>query len=128
MSDRFGMTGNYLIHSAKGTSWEKKDHKYIRKENGKYYYEQNKSLDKELEGLTEKYLSEDQDISLNEFRKKHLSYNDINDRKSAIIGLQQNIKAYNRAKNKNEKEYAEMMIEACLEEIYKKDIKLNQRK
>ena len=24
MSDRFGMTGNYLIHSAKGTSWEKK--------------------------------------------------------------------------------------------------------
>ena len=128
MSDRFGMTGNYLIHSAKGTSWEKKDHKYIRKENGKYYYKENKSLDKELEGLTEKYLSEDQDISLNEFRKKHSSYNDINDRKSAIIGLQQNIKAYNSAKNKNEKEYAEMMIEACLEEIYKKDIKLNQRK
>lgn len=120
MSDRFGMTGNFLVHSAKGTSWEKKDHKYIRKEN--------KSLDKELEGLTEKYLSEDQDISLNEFRKKHLSYNDINDRKTAIIGLQQNIKAYNSAKNKNEKEYAEMMIEACLEEIYKKDIKLNQRK
>ena len=70
MSDRFGMTGKYLVHSAKGTSWEKKDHKYIRKENGKYYYEENKSLDKELEGLTEKYLSEDQDISLNEFRKK----------------------------------------------------------
>ena len=128
MSDRFGMTGNFLVHSAKGTSWEKKDHKYIRKENGKYYYKENKSLDKELEGLTEKYLSEDQDISLNEFRKKHSSYNDINDRKSAIIGLQQNIKAYNSAKNKNEKEYAEMMIEACLEEIYKKDIKLNQRK
>lgn len=128
MSDRFGMTGNFLVHSAKGTSWEKKDHKYIRKENGKYYYKENKSLDKELEGLTEKYLSEDQDISLNEFRKKHPSYNDINDRKSAIIGLQQNIKAYNSAKNKNEKEYAEMMIKACLEEIYKKDIKLNQRK
>lgn len=31
MSDRFGLTGNYLIHSAKGTSWEKKDHKYIKK-------------------------------------------------------------------------------------------------
>ena len=43
MSDRFGMTGNYLVHSAKGTSWEKKDHKYIRKENGKYYYKENKS-------------------------------------------------------------------------------------
>lgn len=31
MSDRFGMTGNYLIHSAKGTSWEKKDHKWVKK-------------------------------------------------------------------------------------------------
>lgn len=29
MSDRFGMTGNFLIHSSKGSSWEKKDHKYI---------------------------------------------------------------------------------------------------
>ena len=28
MSDRFGMTGNFLVHSAKGTSWEKKDYKY----------------------------------------------------------------------------------------------------
>ncbi len=27
-----------LQHSAKGTSWTKKDHKYIKKENGKYYY------------------------------------------------------------------------------------------
>ena len=49
MSDRFGMTGNYLVHSAKGTSWEKKDHKYIRKENGRYYYEENKSLEKTLQ-------------------------------------------------------------------------------
>lgn len=40
MSDRFGMTGNYLIHSAKGTSWEKKDHKYTYKKNinGKWKY------------------------------------------------------------------------------------------
>ena len=52
MSDRFGMTGNYLVHSAKGTSWEKKDHKYIRKENGKYYYEENKSLEKTLQEKT----------------------------------------------------------------------------
>ena len=29
MSDRFGMTGNFLVHSAKGTSWEKKDHKKV---------------------------------------------------------------------------------------------------
>lgn len=27
-----------IYHSAKGTSWTKKDHKYIKKENGKYYY------------------------------------------------------------------------------------------
>ena len=27
-----------IYHSAKGTSWSKKDHKYIKKENGKYYY------------------------------------------------------------------------------------------
>ena len=41
MPDRFGMTGNYLIHSAKGTSWEKKDHKYVsrtRNENGIWIY------------------------------------------------------------------------------------------
>ena len=31
MSDRFGMTGNFLVHSAKGTSWEKKDHKWVKK-------------------------------------------------------------------------------------------------
>lgn len=29
---------NYFSHSAKGTSWEKKEHKYTKKENGKYYY------------------------------------------------------------------------------------------
>lgn len=34
MSDRFGMTDNYLIHSAKGTSWEKKDHKWVKKVQG----------------------------------------------------------------------------------------------
>lgn len=40
MSDRFGMTGNYLIHSAKGTSW--KNHKYIKKVGNKYYYKDEK--------------------------------------------------------------------------------------
>lgn len=29
---------SYLYHSAKGTHWSKKDHKYVKKENGKYYY------------------------------------------------------------------------------------------
>ncbi len=27
-----------LKHSAKGTHWSKKDHKYVKKENGRYYY------------------------------------------------------------------------------------------
>ena len=40
MSDRFGMIGNYLIHSAKGTSW--KNHKYIKKVGNKYYYKDEK--------------------------------------------------------------------------------------
>ena len=40
MSDRFGMTDNYLIHSAKGTSW--KNHKYIKKVGNKYYYKNEK--------------------------------------------------------------------------------------
>ena len=40
MSDRFGMTDNYLIHSAKGTSW--KNHKYIKKVGNKYYYKDEK--------------------------------------------------------------------------------------
>lgn len=45
MSDRFGMTGNYLVHSAKGSSWEKKDHKYIsrRQVNGKWVYVYNEN-------------------------------------------------------------------------------------
>lgn len=29
----------YLQHSAKGTTWEKKDHKYVKKEDGKYWYD-----------------------------------------------------------------------------------------
>lgn len=40
MSDRFGMTGNYLVHSAKGTFW--KNHKYIKKVGNKYYYKDEK--------------------------------------------------------------------------------------
>ena len=40
MSDRFGMTDNYLVHSAKGTSW--KNHKYIKKVGNKYYYKDEK--------------------------------------------------------------------------------------
>ena len=40
MSDRFGMTDNYLIHSAKGTSW--KNHKYLKKVGNKYYYKDEK--------------------------------------------------------------------------------------
>ena len=40
MSDRFGMTGNYLVHSAKGSTWEKRNHKYVSKKlvNGKWVY------------------------------------------------------------------------------------------
>lgn len=30
----------YLEHSAKGTTWSKKDHKYIKKVNGVYYYKE----------------------------------------------------------------------------------------
>ena len=46
MSDRFRMTGNYLVHSAKGTSWEKKDHKWVKKVQGvggkiRYIYDYN---------------------------------------------------------------------------------------
>ena len=33
-----GFTKDYLAHSAKGTTW--KDHKYIRKENGRYIYDE----------------------------------------------------------------------------------------
>ena len=40
MSDRFGMTGNFLVHSAKGTTW--KNHKYIKKVGNKYYYKDEK--------------------------------------------------------------------------------------
>lgn len=30
----------YLAHSAKGTSWSKKDHKYVKKVGDKYYYKE----------------------------------------------------------------------------------------
>lgn len=36
------MSSYNIYHSAKGTSWAKKDHKYIKKANGKYYYKQSK--------------------------------------------------------------------------------------
>lgn len=32
------MESSFLIHSAKGTSWVKKNHKYIAKKNGRYIY------------------------------------------------------------------------------------------
>lgn len=34
----------YLEHSAKGTTWEKEDHKYLKKDSGKYYYKRPKRL------------------------------------------------------------------------------------
>ena len=73
MSDRFGMTGNYLVHSAKGTSWEKKDHKWVKKVQGaggkiRYIYDYNitgegywDDMQKELRDA-EKELSEARDL------------------------------------------------------------------
>lgn len=34
------MRNDFIQHSAKGTSWTKKDHKYIRKEGKKYIYKE----------------------------------------------------------------------------------------
>lgn len=73
MSDRFGMTGNFLVHSAKGTSWEKKDHKWVKKVQGaggkiRYIYDYNitgegyyDDMQKELRDA-EKELSEARDL------------------------------------------------------------------
>ena len=73
MSDRFGMTGNYLVHSAKGTSWEKKDHKWVKKVQGaggkiRYIYDYNitgegyyDDMQKELRDA-QKELSEARDL------------------------------------------------------------------
>lgn len=54
MSDRFGLEGNFLIHSAKGTSWGK--HKYIRKIGDRYIYKETLSKD-DLKGLTDDVMS-----------------------------------------------------------------------
>lgn len=41
------MESSFLIHSAKGTTWSKKNHKWIRKVNGRYYYaDEAKDLEK----------------------------------------------------------------------------------
>lgn len=73
MPDRFGMTGNYLVHSAKGTSWEKKDHKWVKKIQGaggkiRYIYDYNitgegywDDMQKELRDA-QKELSEARDL------------------------------------------------------------------
>lgn len=73
MSNRFGMTGNFLVHSAKGTSWEKKDHKWVKKVQGaggkiRYIYDYNitgegyyDDMQKELRDA-EKELSEARDL------------------------------------------------------------------
>lgn len=73
MSDRFGMTGNFLVHSAKGTSWKKKDHKWVKKVQGaggkiRYIYDYNitgegyyDDMQKELRDA-EKELSEARDL------------------------------------------------------------------
>ena len=73
MSDRFGMTGNFLVHSAKGTTWEKKDHKWVKKVQGaggkiRYIYDYNitgegyyDDMQKELRDA-QKELSEARDL------------------------------------------------------------------
>lgn len=127
MGYRIISSNGILIHSAKGTSWEKKDHKYIRKENGKYYYEDNKSFDKEIEDIEKKYDLEDENISLNEFRKKYPDSKTISDRESEIRYLKSAIKAYNSAKTESDKEYAEAMIESSLSGIYEADTKLKKK-
>ena len=87
MSDRFGITGNYLIHSAKGTSWEKKDHKYIRKENGRYYYEENKSLEKTLQEKTGENIIKRDIEAIN-----ILSNSQDKDAKKAIVTFEKDMK------------------------------------
>lgn len=44
------MSGYYLKHSAKGTTW--KDHKYVKKENGVYYYKTAKEKSDKNEKIT----------------------------------------------------------------------------
>ena len=37
------MRNDFIAHSAKGTSWTKKDHKYIRKDGKKYIYKETRT-------------------------------------------------------------------------------------
>lgn len=45
---------NYLLHSAKGTSWEKTEHKYVwkKKKNGKWVYYYGRRKDGSFEGYS----------------------------------------------------------------------------
>ena len=91
MSDRFGMTGNYLIHSAKGTSWEKKDHKYVSKKqvNGKwiYVYNKNFSLEKTLQEKTGENIIKRDIEAINT-----LSNSQDEDAKKAIVVFEKDMK------------------------------------
>lgn len=129
MSDRFRLTGNYLVHSAKGTSWEKKEHKYIRKENNRYIYEDNKKLDDKMRELeTNLDDKENNDISLKEYNSKHPESKAINSRKESILSLKKAINDYNTATTKAGKEDAELFIKMELENLYEKDNILNKYK
>lgn len=54
---------DYLAHSAKGTHWEKKDHKYIKKEGNRYYYDADRLDGKGSVTWTGEYRSQMQDIA-----------------------------------------------------------------
>lgn len=63
-----------LCHSAKGTSWKKKDHKYIKLINGKYYYATKTGIDAIKEAQSRN--SEDNE-SLTNAKKEYKRYTNI---------------------------------------------------
>ena len=66
-----GMRGSaYVMHSAKGSHWEKKDHKYTKKVGNRYYYGEAGEKNSQYNGIPEDYFDK-RDAYLEKWEKKN---------------------------------------------------------
>ena len=132
----------YLYHSAKGTSWSKKDHKYIKKENGKYYYSKNsvreesvaykagQKVGKTLDNLLKMYSKKNKNSSSpasqtkKEMSNAYKKYIKKYEKKIVDFGKKNNAKSYRESKELQNRECREISrinsigFNTCIERRY----------
>lgn len=60
-----------IEHSAKGTSWSKKKHKYLKKVGTRYYYKKEKSNAPDYEHMTQEELEEQYNLATGKISSEH---------------------------------------------------------